>query len=215
MRSYPMFADLRGKLCVVVGGGRVAERKVASLLASGARVRVISPSCTERLRELGTHGEIELAARSFEPADINDALLVLAATDDAATNLLVSRSAGPHQWVNVADRPDLCSFTVPAVVERGALRIAVGTEGRCPGFARKMKEWLQGIIGPEYGEHLNFVAAWRTRARTLMLSPDSRRELMDRLLDDALLELTRRGDRAARDREAERFAAGLLGRKEG
>ncbi|GIP35208.1 bifunctional precorrin-2 dehydrogenase/sirohydrochlorin ferrochelatase [Paenibacillus sp. J2TS4] len=205
MRSYPMFANLQGKLCVVVGGGHVAERKTASLLDSGARIKLVSPRCTEQFERWASHRDIELIRRRFEPQDVAEAALVLAATDDPETNLQVYRSIGPNQWINVADRPDLCTFTVPAIVERGKLQIAIGTGGRCPGLAKKLKGTVERAIGPEYEEYVDFVGAWRQRMIHLKLPASLKKQLLERLLDDSLLELTRSGKREARNQAAGRL----------
>ncbi|MCC2686597.1 MAG: bifunctional precorrin-2 dehydrogenase/sirohydrochlorin ferrochelatase [Paenibacillaceae bacterium] len=206
-RGYPVVLAIDGKRCVVVGGGRVAERKVAGLLESGARVKVVSPECTAGLAQLAADGAIEWLRRGFAPGDTAGAELVFAATDNPSVNARVAADAGGRALVNVADAPSQCTFTVPAVVEQGDLRIAISTEGQHPGFAKKVKERLQELIGPEYGEHLAFLG--RIRQEVLRRLPPGRERqlLLTRLADDSLFELTREHRWQERDEDAERLIA--------
>lgn len=202
MSSYAMFAKLQGKPCVVVGGGTVAERKIASLLAAQAAVKVISPNCTGQIARWSAEECIRYISRPFEPSDLSGAMIVIAASSDAEVNLQVYRSAEPHQWVNIVDRPDLCTFTVPAVAERGDIRIAISTGGMNPGFAKKLKGVIEQIIGPEYGEHIGFLGQARKRIISLHLPARTQHKLLEHLLDDSFLELTRMGKHRIRDRLA-------------
>jgi precorrin-2 dehydrogenase/sirohydrochlorin ferrochelatase len=206
-RGYPVVLAIDGKRCVVVGGGRVAERKVAGLLESGARVKVVSPECTARLTQMAEDGAIEWLCRGFAPGDAAGAELVFAATDDPSVNARVRADAGDRAWVNVADAPSLCSFTVPAVVEQGDLRIAISTEGQHPGFAKKVKEHLQEFIGREYGEHLAFLGRIRQEVFRRLPSGSKRQRLLGRLAADSLFDLTRERRWQERDEAAERLIA--------
>ena len=170
MKGYPMVVDLRGKSCVVVGGGKVAERKVKSLLAAGASVSVISPKSTACFEDWAAAGKIALIPRAFQQEDTAGAQLVIAATDDPNTNLLVYHSIDTKQWINIVDRPDLCTFTVPAVIERGAIQIAIGTSGTYPAFAKKLREKIEELIGPEYADHVQFLGEVRARIMATMPS---------------------------------------------
>ena len=130
---YPVCLDIRDKLCVVVGGGEVALRKVQGLLAARARIRVISPEVEPELDLLAGQGKIDWRRKAYAPDDIAQALLVFAATDDRATQQLVCRQAARDgQLVNVADDPACCNFQVPATFRRGDLTIAVATGGLVP-----------------------------------------------------------------------------------
>src|SRR5512140_2814890 len=133
MKYYPVFLDLHERPCVVVGGGRVAERKALSLLAAGANVTVVSPSLTATLQELSSSGRITHRARTFDAADIADAVLAIAATGSPEVNAEIGRLCREKQvLVNVAAPPGESSFIVPSVVDRGALLIAVSTSGESP-----------------------------------------------------------------------------------
>lgn len=202
MNSYAMFANMQGKPCVVVGGGTVAERRIAPLLAANADVTVISPDCTVQIARWSAENRIRYVPRPYELSDLSDALIVIAATNDADVNLQVYRSAQPYQWINIVDRPDLCTFTVPAVAERGDIRIAISTGGMNPGFAKKLKGVIERTIGPEYAEHIGFLGQARKRIISLNLPIGQQHKLLELVLDDSFLELTRMGKYRLRDRLA-------------
>jgi precorrin-2 dehydrogenase/sirohydrochlorin ferrochelatase len=203
MQLYPMMANLKGKRCLVVGGGKVAERKIRGLLNTGALIGVVSPDCTPTIREWAEQGAITLHLRRFAPDDARGAAIVIAATDDPAVNLAVYYACEPWQWINIVDRPDLCTFTVPSVVERGSLQIAVSTGGSNPGLAKKLRRQLEAWIGPEYAEYAAFLGDMRTKVLALKWDERRKRTLLEQLLDDRFLHLTREGRRDERDREAE------------
>ncbi|MCX6358008.1 MAG: bifunctional precorrin-2 dehydrogenase/sirohydrochlorin ferrochelatase [Candidatus Aureabacteria bacterium] len=170
MRSrplYPIFLNLNGRDCLVVGGGSVAERKVLGLLASGARVSVIAPEACPRLKRLGRARRIRLVRRRYAVSDLRGQGLVIAATDDPATNARVTRDARAKGiLVNVADAPALCDFYLPATLRRGDLQIAVSTKGRSPALAKRIRMELEGRYGPEYAALLNQAARLRPPAIT-------------------------------------------------
>lgn len=152
MQYYPVYLDLRGRSCVVVGGGEVASRKVESLLAAGARVTVVSPALTPALAALAETHEILHHARPYRHGDLAGAALAYAATGDEAVHAdVAAEAASAGAWLNVVDRPQLCSFIVPAVVTRGPVSVAVSTGGASPALARRLRETLERAIGPEYG----------------------------------------------------------------
>jgi len=205
VRHYPMMVHLESKPCLVVGGGQVAERKIGRLLAACAPVTVIAPSCTAAVEAWRREGRIVLLKRPFAPDDVRDAVIVIAATSDANVNLSVYQACLPHQWVNIADRPDLCTFTVPSVVERGDLQIAISTGGHNPGLAKKLRRQLEQQIGPEYEEYTRFLGEMRRRVLALSLEEREKRALLAALLDDRFFHWTKTGELSRRDREAERL----------
>lgn len=149
---------VEGREALVVGGGKIAARKVEDLLAAGARVTVVAP---EICGEIGREG-VRLHRRPYQPEDIGDSFVVIAATDDEELNAQVSRDCvARNVLVNIVDRPALCTFTVPATVHRGHLTIAISTNGRCPAFASILREELEGGYGPEYGPLLDRFALVR------------------------------------------------------
>ncbi|HEY4485294.1 MAG TPA: bifunctional precorrin-2 dehydrogenase/sirohydrochlorin ferrochelatase, partial [Nitrospiria bacterium] len=117
MKYYPAFLDLRGKPVVVIGGGRVAERKVRTLISCGARVTVVSPVLTKPLARFGRNGEIRIRKRGWRPADLKNTMLILAATNYRKTNSEIARLADFRtRLVNAVDDPDRCSFIAPAIL---------------------------------------------------------------------------------------------------
>jgi len=195
---YPMMVDLAGRRCLVVGGGRVAERKVALLLEAGADVAVVSPVVTPRIADLAARGAIRLARRTVRPADLDRVFLAFAATDDAEVNQGVARevrSAGG--LVNVADAPEACDFHVPSVVRRGDLTIAISTGGGSPALAKRLRQRLEATIGPEYEAFLAALRELRARAKEVIADPAERQALFRRAADSDLFEHASRGDKAA------------------
>lgn len=195
---YPMMVDLAGRRCLVVGGGRVAERKVALLLECGAEVEVVSPATTRKIADLAARGAIRLARRAVRPADLDRAFLVFAATDDAQVNQSVAhevRKAGG--LVNVADAPEACNFLVPSVIRRGDLTIAISTGGGSPALAKRLRQRLEATIGPEYEAFLAALRELRARAQQAISDPTERQALYRRAVDSDLFEHAARGDKAA------------------
>ena len=195
---YPMMVDLSGRRCLVVGGGRVAERKIALLLDCGAAVEVVSPVTTPKLTALASAGTIRLARRAVRPDDLTGAFLIFVATDDPAVNQTVAvlaREAG--SLVNVADAPDACTFQVPSAVRRGDLTIAISRGGGSPALAKRLRQRIEATIGPEYEAFLAALRELRALAREAVLDPAERRAIYRRALDSNLFDHAARGDRAA------------------
>jgi siroheme synthase-like protein len=190
MRYYPIFLDLSRKRCLVVGGGAVAERKVQGLLDAQADVVVVSPALTEPLRRWASRGAIRHVARHFRAEDVAGCALVIAAADRPAVNRRVAQLARRHGiWVNVVDTPDACDFIAPAVIRRGALQIAISTGGKSPALAKRLREGLEAVIGPEYGQLADALGALRADARRRGEPPAVRRALFARLIEASGLPL--------------------------
>jgi precorrin-2 dehydrogenase len=197
-KYYPMMVDLTGKRCLVVGGGSVAERKVALLLEFGGAVEVVSPEVTARLTALAEAGRIRLRRRSVRIADMTGAFLVVAATDDPQVNSQVGeRARVGGGLVNVVDDPDACSFLVPSVVRRGDLTIAISTAGGSPALAKKLRQRLEQTIGPEYEEFLAALRELRERAQRSITDPKERQAIFRRAIESDLFEHVARGDATA------------------
>lgn len=153
---YPVFVDLEGKRCLVVGGGGVAERKIAGLLECGANVVVVAPEITATVAALADDGTIELHRRVYVEGEAAGYFIVIASTGNRPVNRMVSRDAGASgRLVNVADTPELCSFFVPSVLRRGDLRIAVSTGGASPALARRIRRDLEESYPPAYEKLLD------------------------------------------------------------
>lgn len=205
---YPAFVDVRGRTCVVVGGGDVAARRVDRLLASGAAVLVISPRVTAGLAGLGRRGSVTLVEREYREGDLEGAFMAFAATGDRAVNRRVAAEAAEHGILfNAADDPALCSFFVPAVVERGPLVIAVSTGGRSPALARRLRERLERDLGPEYGAWAEVLGGVRALARERIRDRRERERFLFSLVDDpTFVGLLRQGaDETVRDLVRERL----------
>ncbi len=191
---YPMFADLNGRRCLVVGGGLIAQRKVATLLGYGAQVTLISPTLTQRLRAYARAGKIRYAARQVRPTDLRGAWLVYACTDDQRINALVYRTATRLRiFTNVVDQKPLCSFIAPAIFRRGLLTVAVSTGGASPSLAKKVRRDLKRTIGAEYVPMLRLLAALRGVAKRRLPKYQDRKRYFDRLVHGRVFELTKAG----------------------
>ena len=191
---YPVTLNISGRLCVVVGGGKVAERKILSLLKAGARVRAVSPQLTETLHELAGAGRIDWQARCFQIGDLAGAMLVFATTNSRQVNeFVVQEAEAAGQLVNVADAPDQCGFQVPAVLRQGDLTIAVSTNGKSPALSARIRKQLQADYGPEYASLLNLLG--RIRAEELAGERDdaARKNLFANLLHEDILDWMRNG----------------------
>jgi precorrin-2 dehydrogenase / sirohydrochlorin ferrochelatase len=200
VKYFPVFLNLEGRLCVVTGGGRVAERKVRSLLNAGARVKVISPKLSSRLSGLEKKGKIEYQARPFRAADLRGAFLAIAATDDRSVNGLVFQQGVKQKIpVNVVDDPGQSSFIVPSLIRRGDLSLAISTSGRAPALARALRRRLQVEIGPEYELWLKILTAARKKILPLRLGQKKNQAIFRKLAGDEFLALIRQKDWARLD----------------
>ena len=175
---------MRGCPCLVVGGGRIATGKVRALLACGARVQVVSPTLNPGLRRLFERKKIRWEKRFFKASDLNGVLLAVAATDQQPVNEAVSRAARRKGiWVNVVDRPELCSFIYPSVVRRGKLVVAISTGGASPALAKWIRRDLESRYGPELGRLLASAARARGPVLKRVRSPAARKRLFEKALN--------------------------------
>lgn len=200
MNYYPIFLKTENLPCLVVGGGEVGARKVETLLNCGASVALVSPEVVEWLAEKIKEGVVELVGKHYEERQLEGCFLVIAATDDLELNIQIARDAEKRGILcNVVDYPQEGNFILPALIQRGALTLAISTSGKSPALARKIREDLEQRFGPEYAEVLEIMGA--VRNRLLGESQDSRanKEKFERLVKSELLELVRRRDFAAVD----------------
>jgi precorrin-2 dehydrogenase/sirohydrochlorin ferrochelatase len=185
MSFYPICLDLEGKNCVVIGGGKVAERKVLGLLACGAEVSVISPDLTDELLRRYNAGNIQWVNRQYRAGDLGRAFLVIAATDDEETQKQVSLEAvSGNLLLNVADVPQRCNFILPATVRQGDLVIAISTAGKSPALARKLRMELEKRFGVEYRVLVNILGAIRPVILAAGLPQSDNELLFKQLLHD-------------------------------
>ncbi|MHB9291375.1 bifunctional precorrin-2 dehydrogenase/sirohydrochlorin ferrochelatase [Hollandina sp. SP2] len=161
MPYFPLFVDLTGKDCLIVGGGTVATRKAQSLLNFGAKLRVVDPQPSESIKALS----LILLSRAYRsPEDIAGATIVIAATDKKELNNLVAQDAQDAGIpVNVVDDPERCTFFFPALVRRGELTAGISTAGFCPRFSALFREYLDAALPPNLGEVLELLSRERQR----------------------------------------------------
>ena len=172
---YQLFLSLRKKRCLVVGGGGVALRKVEGLLGEEARVTIIAKDVIPALAVLAKKQEILLEQRAYCAGDASQFSLVFAATNDRQVNRQVSLDCEKIGiWVNVVDDPELCSFYLPARVNRGALQLAVASSGGAPFAVRRIRQLLERRLGPEWGEWIDAAARFRKSVRNKGLSVEER-----------------------------------------
>jgi precorrin-2 dehydrogenase/sirohydrochlorin ferrochelatase len=199
VKLYPLMMNIEGKSVAVVGGGKVALRKVRSLLECGAKVTVISPVLELELLELSEDGAIHWIAKLFSDKlfdDIPNLTLVFGTTDDRDVNVNIFRAAVERRVpCNIADVPDLCSFTVPAVVSRGDLTIAISTGGASPALARRTREKLEGCFGSEYIPFTQILGELRQEVLSLGGTSDENKNLFMRIVDSELLQAIKENDR--------------------
>ena len=195
MSYYPVFLDIKDREVLIVGGGRVAQRKAATLLGFGARVRVVSRKLTRELEHLVDEGLVEWMGPEFSEESLGGVFLVIAATDDADLNHQVSQAAEKRGvLVNAVDQPQDCSFIVPSIVRRGDLMLAVSTSGKSPALAKKIRGELESRFCDEYGTYLELLGRIRKKLLCLDLGPDQRGEIFKALVDSDLFDLVRQND---------------------
>jgi precorrin-2 dehydrogenase/sirohydrochlorin ferrochelatase len=193
---YPVFLDIHRMLCVVIGGGSVAERKVKGLLESGALVKLVSPEVSEDLAALAREERIEWRKKVYTPDDLTGAFLVFAATDNREIQDLICFQAQERgQLVNVADDPGCCNFHVPASIRRGDLTLAISTRGKSPAVAAMIRQNLEKEFGPEYGTLLHLMSLVRQHAGTgsETLSQADRKKIYKKILHSDIIGWIRSG----------------------
>jgi len=207
MQHLPVFADLRDRDCLIVGGGSVAERRALLLIEAGARVHLVAPELSETLAELAADGRITHYARVYDDERLENYWLVVAATDDRAINTRIAADANAaRRLCNVVDDPAFCSFVMPAIVDRAPVTIAIGSSGLSPVLTRWIKGLLETLLPERLGSLAALAGRWRERVRVAIPDPDERRRFWERVVN---------GDVAAhsfagRERDAEDALRGGL-----
>jgi len=182
VKYYPAFIDLRNKPAVVIGGGSVAERKVRSLVAAGADVRVISPDITKGLAKLRDRGLLKHTRRTYRKGDLKKAFIVIAGTSSPLVNKKIADEA--ECLINVIDVPSEGNFIVPSLVRQGALSIAISTKGASPAISKAIRKEIQGLYGKEYGRYLTFVETVRQKALTAIKDTGKRKRFLNFLASE-------------------------------
>ncbi len=185
MAYYPVFLELGGRRCLVIGGGREAQRKVDGLLAAGGRVTVISPTLTRDLQRLLAAGEIELEQRAYRDGDLEGYDICMVATNDGAVNAQVAAEGKRRRvWVNAADDPANCDFILPGVIRRGSITVAASTGGTSPALARRLREELEAYLTEEMPALADLLAEVRNDLRSRGIAPDP--EVWQEAIDEEL-----------------------------
>lgn len=191
---YPALLDLHGRPVVVVGGGDIAEQKIAGLVAAGADVTVVSPHLTTTLAEWAEADRIAWTPRRYRQGDLESAFLVFAATDEAGVNQEVWQEAEQRRTpINAADDPPHCTFILPAVHRDGDLVVAVSTGGKAPALAVRLRDRFAQALGAGYAEYLDLLAAFRPRIARLFPTFSQRREVWYRIVDSPAFDHIRDG----------------------
>ena len=193
MHLYPLFANLRDRDVLVVGGGNVAARKAGMLLKSGARVQLVARELEPELAAKVQTGELTWSDTEFRPEQLDAVWLAIAATDDRALNRQVADAGQARRvWVNVVDDPALSSFQVPAVIDRSPLVVAVSTAGAAPMLARRLRERIEQLLDHSTGALVALAHRQRERIRTRRPQLDARRRFYDWLHDGPVAAWLRR-----------------------
>ena len=172
---YPIFLDLKGKFCLVIGGGEVAERKIQGLLECDALITVISPQATPSIRAMAGRGEVQWKAREYEKGDLKGSFLAIAATDQEVVNKTIAGEVAREKVIlNVVDNAPLCTFIAPSVIRRGEVTVAVSTGGASPALARKLRESLERSETLEYAHLAGILSSARKelKRRGIVVQPD-------------------------------------------
>ncbi len=193
MANYPIMLNLEKKHCVVVGGGKVATRKIKALLEAKALITVVSPVCSEEIKEWAKTNLLVLKEKHFEKNDVINNFLVIAATNSKETNFQVYDAVSQQQLINVVDQPGISTFIVPTVLRRGKLAIAISTSGGSPSLAQKIKADMEEVFDNSYEQYLEFLDATRKEIKTKCKDVRVRGVFLKHLLDPIYLDLTRQG----------------------
>jgi len=198
MDSLPIFMKIKGARCVVVGGGEVALRKVTMLLKADAAVEIVSPTLCEALADLVQSGVIHHLQTTFDQSHLNGATLVIAATDDEVINAQISEAAKASNIpVNVVDAPALCTFTMPSIVDRSPVVIAISSNGAAPVLARLIRAKIETMVPASYGRLAKLAGAFREAVKAKFASTQARRIFWEKTFQGPIAELVFSGQEEA------------------
>jgi precorrin-2 dehydrogenase/sirohydrochlorin ferrochelatase len=189
MPYYPVYVDLSGKWILIIGGGRVAKRKIETLLEFGANIKIIAKDILPDIQRYIDKGVIRLSGLQFHESALNDVFMVIAATDDKALNSRIGRIAkSKGLLVNVVDQPEDCSFFVPSIIKRGDLVIAISTSGKSPAMAKAIREKLEGEFGSEHAIFLDLMGNLRKMILNMGLSQEENMSIFNKLVNSDLFD---------------------------
>jgi uroporphyrin-III C-methyltransferase/precorrin-2 dehydrogenase/sirohydrochlorin ferrochelatase len=205
MDFLPVFLNVKGKLCLVVGGGAVANRKAGLLLEAGAKVLVVAPKIEGGLDKQA--GVIAVFER-FEPKHLSDVVMVIAATDDESVNRQISELARERNIpVNVVDHPDLCSFIMPAILDRSPMMVAFSSGGASPVLTRMLRGKLETMIPQNYSRLAAFAERFRDQVKKSVTNPAKRRIFWESVLEGVVAEKVLTGDESSAEKMLQQMLA--------
>jgi uroporphyrin-III C-methyltransferase/precorrin-2 dehydrogenase/sirohydrochlorin ferrochelatase len=205
MKYFPIFVDLEDRRVLVVGGGEAAAQKVRLLLKTAARISVVGEDICEELADLARFGRLEILQREFQPSDLEEAALVFLASGDVELDSRIASLAGAWDIpVNVVDKPDLCSFITPAIVDRDPLVVAIGTEGTAPVLAQGIKARLESILPHRLGALAKRAGRLRPRVAKTLRQGAHRRAFWRNFFFGPVRDAFLAGDTRAFDRRVDR-----------
>ena len=195
MPYYPIFLDLDNQKVLVVGGGKVAERKIQNLLRYGCQIYIVSPHLTPRLKQLVAKKKIHSLSHEALSLALDEAFMVIAATDDPEVNSQIASQAKERGLlINAVDQPEDCNFIVPSIVQRGDLQIAISTAGKSPALAKRIRKEMEVTFGPEYTSLIELMGLLRTRLLAQENLSSENRIMFEKLVNSNLLELIKKGN---------------------
>ena len=198
MHALPIFMNITNRRCVVIGGGEVASRKVIMLLKANAAITLYSPEICPALQVLSEDGTITHIKANFEPSQLTDACLVIAATDVEVVNTAVSIAAKAQNIpVNVVDSPALCTFTMASIVERSPIVIAISSEGNAPVLARYLRTKIETMLPAGYGRIASIAGEFRDKVKAKYATTQARRIFWEGVLQGPIVERILSGQEAA------------------
>ncbi|MHC4336673.1 MAG: precorrin-2 dehydrogenase/sirohydrochlorin ferrochelatase family protein [Planctomycetota bacterium] len=189
MAKYPIYLELSGRRVVVIGAGAVAARKAQALLDAGARLVIVAEQLNDMMMALCQGTTAKLIKSKYSKDYLMGAVLVIAATNDSQLNKQIYKDCQELEILcNVVDEPKLCDFFVPAVVKRGDLQVAIGTEGNCPAYAGHLRKKLEQTFTEKHGQFLAELETFRRHLIEQVANPTDRKALLGQLVDDKSFE---------------------------
>ncbi len=190
MKYYPAFLNLKDKNAVVIGGGKVAERKIRLLINAGASVKLISPDITSNLKKLKDRGLIKYIKRNYRKGDLKDAFIVIAGTSSVETNKKIAREA--RHLINVIDAPSEGNYIVPSSIKRGPLMIAISTAGAGPAISKAIRKEIEARYSRDFALYIGFMEAVRKKAMKEITNNKKREKFLKSLASEELIDILRK-----------------------
>ena len=189
-KYFPLLISLKGKRCLVVGGGRVALRKVRNLLPYSTKIFVVSPECVPKLKEIAKRGKITLFKRPFIDTDLENVDLVFIATNNENLNCVIANKAKSLNIpVNVVDDPDKCSFIIPSMIRRGPLLITISTDALYPALSKKIRKKLEKDFGKDFEKYIILIGELRDKIIKQIKDKKQKEEIVEFILNSDIFKV--------------------------